>query len=277
MRAQLTWVVGWLCLWQCSYGQWQETGSAELSGLAHTGSAYVSNPWQVQFNPAAMVGVDGIAVGAGVAQHFLVKELSPVYLVAVVPFQDKHALGLGIRSMGFGGYRETLAGVAYAIDLVHVRLGARINAQVADFASYGTQTAWMIDAGIALKPVSQLWVAVWASNATASAYPAARSSPLPRHIKGGLSYLPSERLRVLLDVTLPDLGATMYGLGLTYTPTATAQLHIGLGTLPLSVTGGVSFRWERLWVRIATGYSTSLGATPVLSVEHTFQPGGGGE
>lgn len=267
-RGAVLFFLVWLSL--SGSAQWLETGGPLFAGLAHSGSAWTAQLWQAHGNPAALASLARPEVGVSMASHFLVQELSPAYLAAALPFQDRHTLGLGIRSVGFGGFRETLVGLAYAYELEWVALGARLNAQVADFAQYGTQTAWLVDAGAVVNPLKPLWISAWVANATQAAYPTAESAQLPRMVVFGGRYQVRKGLALLLDAALQDNQPTDCRLGAVIEATPTLNLQLGVRTNPIAASFGITFQTGGLRIAIASGYQTQLGTTPVVGVSHAF-------
>lgn len=263
------WFGCWVLLLGCpsATAQWLETGSARLAGLGATGAALGKCLWQAQGNPAGIAGTEGPVAGFSLASHYLVPELSPAYAAAVVPLAGRHAVGLGLRSVGFGGYRESLAGLSYAVRAGWAYTGVRISAQWADFTDDGPQTTWLLDAGALLVPLPKLALGLWVSNGLRARYPGSQAASLPRQVFLGLQYRPSPRVHLLLDAVWPQSAPTDYRLGAELRAHDYLHLQAGVRTRPAAASAGVAFRWSRLWVQVATAYHTQLGTTPTLGLE----------
>jgi hypothetical protein len=249
--------------------QWLEQGGGRLAALGYGGSAIGQELWQTQANPAGLAGLSAPAIGAAFSQHFLVSELSRASAVGAFAFQDRHFLGLAISSVGFAGYRETLTGLTYAIQLGQLSFGARGSVLAGSFAEYGTQQALLFDAGVQIQLSPQLRLGAWAANPARTGYPDA--PPRPSQLQLGLAYTPSATTILLFDAQRPTGQPWAATLGLEYKPTPLLPIRVALTTSPLRVSAGLGLRWLGLQLHIATSYQSQLGTTPTFAIDHAFQ------
>ena len=115
--------------------------------------------WSVHHNQAGLAGLKSTTVGAFYQRHLLSEELSHQGLAVAIKL-GKGTLALNGNLFGFNLYRETKAGLAYAmnfgeglraaiqLDYLNIRLGE----------GYGSKSAVAAEIGVQARLVEKLWI-----------------------------------------------------------------------------------------------------------------------
>ncbi len=239
------------------------------------GKAYVGvwgDFWSLFYNPAGIVGVNGIQAGAYIERRFGLKELTFGSAGLVMPFKESQAVGLDFSSFGFDAYRENKVGMSYAIQLFDVlSIGAKVNYASVNIASYGSTSAFFVDIGLNTVITEQLSLGVNVYNVNRSRLIGqSLEEDIPTVFTAGIAYRPSAKVMVVADVQKDIDHQVSFRGGIEYVIIPALKARIGVSNEPLSWNAGLGFVFENLNLDLAFGYTDRLGYTPHLSLAYAF-------
>lgn len=213
-----------------------------------TGCSYSADPFHPsgrETNPAAAAWSSGWALAGSYARPFDLKEFDRVRIDAVLPLPGVVA-GISASSFGSELYSERSLSLT-ASHRVTPWLAAGLGLGRAEVAieHYGSDSAWMLDAGLLLH-TETFDAALACPNLAATRLERYSDTPLPRQGIASLRLHPGERLTLLCEVRTEKGFHPGYGIGAemklfpsltlrTGYETETERLHIGLG---ITVAGG---------------------------------------
>ncbi|MBK7083220.1 MAG: hypothetical protein IPH53_00505 [Flavobacteriales bacterium] len=225
-----------------------------IAGMGQAGVTLI-DLWSVHHNQAGLAGLTKITVGAHYQRHFLSEELSQQGLAVAIPL-GKGTIAVSGNSLGFDLYRETKAGVAYAVRFGEgLRAGVQLNYfNVRLGENYGSRSMMTAELGIQARLTEKLWLGAHLYNPT-------RAELGGPHDKG--AYHPE----VAKDIDKQE----QFHSGIEYRPINALFLRTGVSTGPVQGHFGAGVRVKNFDIDLAVAYRSLLGPTPMIGLNYRFE------
>lgn len=241
--------------------------------MAGLGKASVALPglWSVFNNQAGLAWDVGWQAGIFAENRFLMKEIC--YEAAGLTWSGRPgAFGLALSYYGFSLYNEFKAGFSYARKFgKRFSIGVQINylsVQIAE--DYGSKGTVSCEIGFMYRPDQHWTVGMQVCNPVPLKLSDHPEERLPTLFRLGAGYDISGRVLILVEGE-KDLENPLSGrIGMEVRLARSVYGRIGIITGPFMVTGGVGFSLGKLQVDIATGYHMTLGFSPAISIDYSF-------
>lgn len=248
---------------------WRPVG-ARSAGLANA-SVCLDDVWAFQHNPGALTSVKAFSAGVYYEARFLAKELQTQGLVAAIPLK-KGVISAGGQFSGYEQYRQTRAGVGYALPLgEHISAGVQVNMQQLRFGgNYGSSVNATFEGGI-LATISEKW------QLGASVLNIGRQKVLPLEddrftsvIRIGALYKPSSKVAIVAEVEKQVIHPMAFRAGLEYYPIESFVIRCGAQAGPTELALGLGYKKQQFRLDVGSKYHPVLGWTP--NIGFTYQP-----
>ncbi|MCB0795557.1 MAG: hypothetical protein KDB88_12540 [Flavobacteriales bacterium] len=243
---------------------------ARFAGMGYAGLTLV-DVWSIHHNQAGLAGLERPVAGLYYQQHFLSAELGHQGLAFAMPLGNG-TIGVTANSFGYSLYRETKAGLTYAmrfgeglragiqLDYMHVALGE-------GYGSTGSVTA---ELGVQARITEKLWLGVHLFNPNRAELGGPYNDRIPTVLRAGLGYTFSEKLRMTGEVEKDIDRAERFRAGLEYRPIEVLYLRTGVSTGDVQGHFGVGLHFGPVDVDMAMSWRAQLGATPQVNLNYTF-------
>jgi competence ComEA-like helix-hairpin-helix protein len=218
-----------------------------------------------QPNPAALAWGGGWGASAGFALPFGMADLATVTSSARAA-RGKLGLGLALGSLGSFLYRESSfrASAAYRI---HQALSAGISLGGYQLAiqGYGSSLAPGVDAGLAGKPLPQLFLGLAARNLNR---PKMGDPPqeLAQELSAGLAYRPLARATTAVQLQAQQGWPVQWRFGQEFWLYKGLSARAGYSAKPASISGGVGLEWAGYTFGYAVKTHPELGLSHCLTL-----------
>ena len=178
--------------------------------------------------------------------------------------------GISVSGFGFELYKETTVSLSYS-NAVHrtVALGFTLRYHRLDIERYGSAVALGLDTGILIRPSEKLHVGFVVRNLNAPTIGLARER-LPQTYSTGISYVPVDRLIILVDLEKDVRLPVTVKAGLEYRPLEFLAIRSGLATVPSKGTAGIGIQHSRFALDYALQTHPELGLTHQFSIVLSF-------
>lgn len=250
-----------------SLAQTSMEGGARAAALGGATTALAGDVWG-QANPASWSTLSGRAVSFFASEAFGLAELR----LGAAHYVEPTRLGtfaVGARTFGFEAYRETHLNLGYARGFsfgttrqFHVGVNARYYR--VNIPQYGQAGTLGLSLGGLVSIGSSVYVGFHALNVNVPTL--AGHEELPRTLSVGISYTPSERVRVVADAYDDIRFPLAIRAGLEIYPVQALALRAGVGTEPVRFSTGAGVRVGRLRADLAAERHEALGWSPALAV-----------
>ena len=199
------------------------------------GNASVANQdaWSVFNNQAGLSWVNGIEIGIGYENRYLMKELGLKSLGIVLPLKNK-GFGISIQHFGFSKYNEMKVGIAYSmkfgknfstgIQLDYFRIGQGEN--------YGNLNLLSFEAGIQFKIDTRWRLGVHIANPIPVRLTKIQQEYLPTIFRLGLACIFSETFNLASEVETKLNFSPILKMGFEYHPVKPVFIRVGFLTHP---------------------------------------------
>lgn len=232
-------------------------------------SVAIVDSWSVLNNQGALGFETDYWFGAHFESRYMVKELSNSSIAALVPLRPG-TFGVVLSNMGYSGYSETFASLAYGMMLTpELSAGIGLNYHRMSIAGeYGDASAFSAALGLLYKPTSSLSVGANVFNPTRVSL--GDNVSIPVTLRAGVSYSFSQML--LLSAEVEDNTDTnpVARFGVEFLPVDALSLRLGLSTEPVSLSFGLGYTFKRVCFDLAFSHHEVLGYTPFVSVSYRF-------
>ena len=244
---------------------------ARAVGLANAAST-LSDTWALTNNIGALGWLDGPAIGVYADSRFGVSAFRTGALAGAMPVRAGRGGvgGFDVARFGDDIYSETRVGVGYAYRQGPFSLG--VKADMWQLATEGLQSrravALSVGGLVQLRP--KLWLGAYGYNINQVKINQDTGERLPTLLKGGLSYRPSGRVLVNLEVHKNvDLPAAVVG-GLEYQPHPVVAMRAGFNALTEAFTFGLGAQQRGFQLDYALGSQSRLGVSHHMGLTYTF-------
>lgn len=244
---------------------------ARPAGMANA-AVTLTDLWSAHHNQAGLAGLTSTTVGAFYQRHFLSEELSHQGIAAAIKL-GKGTLAVSGNMFGFDLYRETKAGLAYAmnfgeglragvqLDYLNIRLGE----------GYGSKSAVAAEIGVQARLVEKLWIGAHVYNPNRTKIGGPYDERVPTIIRAGLGWLPSDKLTINCELVKDIDKPEGIRAGLEWHPTKVLFLRTGISTAPVQGHFGLGLRFGQLDADLAVAFRSQLGATPQIGLQYRFK------
>lgn len=234
------------------------------------GGAYASlrgDMWSLWANPAGITGIRRFEGGLFTESRYLISEITAASFGGVVPFQQKHFIGVSASTFGFGAYRRNEGGIAYATTLYEViHLGVKFNLVNLAISNYGSVSAFVANVGVNADVSKKFSVGFWTQNANQARIGTFQEERLSTILNGGVTFRPSDKLILTGDaVKYLDYPLGVRS-GFEYYFVKAFCVRAGYSTSPSVLNAGAGFRLDNISIDFANSYHERLGYSPHLSI-----------
>lgn len=251
-------------------GEQQPVGGRRISlGGAYTGVR--GDFWNLQANPAGLVGIDAMQAGVFVERRFLMNQMNHGNFGYAMPFLDRHVAGVTFGGFGFGGYSDAQIGLAYGAKVIdQLSLGVRMNYRRTSIVNYGSAGALVIDAGLNALITKGLTLGFSVSNANQARLNKEIFEQIPTTLDFGLAYQASDKVLIVADVQKQVNYPYSFRGGVEYAIIPVLKARVGASTQPVTMNAGLGLDVKGFQVDWSNSYHEYLGYTPALSVSFKF-------
>ncbi len=253
-------------LLQASTPEWlMNTYSRSMGHIVSVDNA-ISNPSNLSFQ-------DQTSINLNYSNDYLCKELSSLQAGFIMPndIVDWSAL---TAYYGYSNYNELHCGITVSKLLVdNFSLGVRLLYYRLDYiGNEEVVNRVTADIGLSFHIVDNLDMSMLLTNPLRVGYTADLSKYyLPIYMALGLSYTPTEKIKVLAEVA-KDTNYPIEGkLGLSYHPIESFDLRVGVCSSPFIPTLGVGIKMKKINIDVASSYHPELGFSPSVGVVYIFK------
>ncbi|MEO5569828.1 MAG: hypothetical protein ABIT08_16375 [Bacteroidia bacterium] len=275
MKKQLPVLFIYLALISSSFSSFAGNESIQAGGrsaaLAGASVTY-ADVWAAFHNQAGLAYITKFSAGAFNENSFLLSELSTRGIAVALPLKDLGVFGVSMSYFGYNLYNEKKVGLAYAKSF-----GDNISASIqldyfGTFISegYGSNSAIAVEAGFRAQILPKLFLGAHVFNPTRSSLADYDDEKIPTVLKGGLSYLFSDKVTVSIESEKNMDADNIFKTGIEYHIVKILYIRGGVSTNPTKTAFGFGFDFESLKFDIAASYHQQLGYTPNVSL--TYSP-----
>jgi hypothetical protein len=240
------------------------------------GKAYTAvrgDLWGLSFNPAGISGLSEMQTGFFAERRFSTKELLFGGIAFAAPIRQNHFIGVECSSFGFSNYRETKISATYATDLLKViHIGTKVNYANLAIQDIGSTSAFWLDLGMNVKVTKTLMLGASAYNvnqAKVKTYNGKQN--IPTALTAGLSYTPSDKVMLNVDVQKQMTRPVSFRGGVEYNFYKGFYARVGAATQPTLLTFGTGWKFKnKLSLDFAGSLHSQLGFTPYFSMTYHF-------
>lgn len=243
-------------------------GGSRTAAMGNS-SVSIVDSWSVLNNQGALGFETDYWIGAHFESRYMVKELSNSSVAGLVPVRPG-AIGVALSNMGYSGYSETFASLAYGMMLTpELSAGVGLNYhRMAIAGEYGNASAFSAALGLLYKPTPSLTVGANVFNPTRASL--GDNAGIPVTLRAGVSYSFSQMF--LLSAEVEDNTDTdpVAKFGVEFLPIDALALRIGVSSQPVALSFGLGYTFKRVCFDLAFSHHEVLGYTPFVSVSYRF-------
>lgn len=221
--------------------------------------------WSYFNNVGALDRIKETEISAGFDHRFGLPELSSVDL-AVGWKNSFGTIGLGVSRFGGKLFNQQLLGLGFSNTLGIVSVGAKIDWFQTQIEGFGTGNALVISLGGVAELGPRFFLGANLSNLGSQKISQNSEQRLPTALQLGISYLPSESLRIVAEVEKDLELDPIFKAGIEYQPRKWLFLRTGVSSDPSRISFGLGLRKSLFGFDYAYGQNTSLGRTHHLSL-----------
>jgi hypothetical protein len=239
---------------------------ARSGGLGNASST-LTDVWSAFNNQAGLAYVKSITAGANYESRFLLPELSLRSFAVALPFKGT-TFGLSASNFGYHLYSENKYGLAVAKAFGDkISAGVQmdyLNTQIAE--GYATKGVMTVEMGVLAKPMKDLVVSVHVFNPVRSKLSDYNNELVPTIMKIGASYLFSEKVLLVTEVSKNNTDQPQFRAGLEYRIVKELYIRAGMGANPSTISFGMGLNLNQFKIDISSSYHQVMGYTPQISI-----------
>lgn len=259
-----------LFLFQTSFAQHQQRPNAGARGIAMSGTGVLFQDIHAAFsNPAGVSQLEKAAVLAFGEQRFLNSPIQQIGVAFAYPLSIG-TFGVTAHSFGIEDYQERKFGLLYARPLLeNLSIGAQFNYFQTQVPRFGTQSIVSFELGMQMQLATPLHFGVHVYNPIPLTWQ--DELRLPSVFTAALSYTPSERLLLMMELEKELDFAPRFRAGLEYNFAERFFLRAGIATQFEQVSLGMGLALDNgLRIDVAARYHPILGMSPSVGVVYGF-------
>jgi hypothetical protein len=255
--------------WATSFALAQSDPSSQAHGARSQGMGNVrvnlTDSWAYFNNIGALDRLEESQLSAGFDHRFGIQELSTVDLAGAWKTNFGTA-GLGISRFGGKLFNQQQFGLGFSNTLGIVSLGAKIDWLQTNIEGFGTGNSLIFSLGGVAELGPKFFLGANFSNLNRARLSQNSEQRLPTIVQMGFSYIPSESIRILVELEKDIELAPVFKAGIEYTLRKWILLRTGISSNPARLSFGLGLRKDRFGFDYAYGQNTALGRTHHLSL-----------
>jgi len=227
--------------------------------------------WSAFHNQAGLAYLKNFSAGAFNETSFLMSELSTRGVAVALPVNDLGVFAVSLSYYGFNLYNEKKIGLAYAKSF-----GEKISAAIqVDYLGtsisegYGSNSAFTVEAGFRAEIFPKLFLGAHVFNPVRAKLADYDKEKIPTVLKGGLSYLFSEKVTVSIESEKDMDADNIFKAGAEYHIVKILYVRGGISTNPTKTSFGFGIDLDAFKFDIAASYHQQLGYTPNVSLMYS--------
>ena len=226
--------------------------------------------WSAENNPAGLGFVESWGGGISYESPFLINELS--YRTGVFAYPvSSGAFGLSVGQFGYSLYNENKIGISYGQRLSKTfSVGVQLNylsTQIGE--GYGSNSALSGTIGLMAKITKELRLAAVVVNPNQAKLSTFQDERYPTLLKLGLAYQISDKVNLLSEVVKDIDYSPLVKVGVEYKALDLIHFRIGYASDPALSTFGFGLNYKDFQLDFASGFHSTLGFTPQISLSFT--------
>lgn len=226
---------------------------------------HLPDSWTYFNNIGALDRLEESQIGAGFDHRFGIQELSTVDL-SLGWKTDHGTLGLGISRFGGKLFNQQQFGLGFSNTLGIVSLGAKIDWFQTNIEGFGTGNALIFSLGGLAELGPRFFLGANFTNLNRAKISQNTEQRLPTMVQMGISYLPSDNLRILAELEKDLELDPIFKAGIEYQLQKWLFLRTGISSNPARLSFGLGLRKDQFGFDYAYGQNAPLGRTHHLSL-----------
>jgi hypothetical protein len=241
---------------------------ARSSGLAHA-SVTLCDLWSIFNNASGMASLKNMQAGFTYENRFATRSFDRVGALFICPIKYGVA-GLSFYKFGDKHYNEEKAGLAYAHEIMKVRLGIKVNYLQISMEELRSRRALVIEFGGIAEITPQLVFGAHIYNLNQAKIRGYQKEYVPTVMKAGFSYRPSDKLMINIETEKDIDFKACFKAGMEYKIIDKFYLRTGVSTYPFTGSFGIGFSKKNFQIDYAYSTHTRLGFISQLSLQYKF-------
>ncbi|WP_332914030.1 hypothetical protein [Algoriphagus boritolerans] len=226
---------------------------------------FLPDGWTYFNNIGALNRIEQSQIAAGFDHRFGIPELSTVGL-GIGWKNDFGTIGLGVSRFGGKLFNQQVLGVGFSNTLGIVSLGAKIDWFQTTIEGFGTGNAFLFSLGGVAELGPRFFLGANFTNLNRAKLSQNNEQRLPTSVQMGVSYLPSETVRILAEIEKDIELDPILRAGIEYQLNQWIFLRTGISSNPARISFGLGLRKDQFGFDYAYGQNTALGRTHHLSL-----------
>jgi hypothetical protein len=204
-------------------------------------------------------------IGAGFDHRYGIQELSTVDL-ALGWKTNFGTIGLGMSRFGGKLFNQQQLGLGFSNTLGIVSLGLKVDWQQTHIEGFGSGNALILSMGGVAELGPKFFLGANFTNLNRAKLSQNNEQRLPTLVQMGISYLPSENLKILAELEKDIELDPIFKAGVEYQLKKWIYLRTGISSNPARLSFGLGLRKDQFGFDYAYGQNSSLGRTHHLSL-----------
>lgn len=264
-------ILVWLPMLMVSQTKINTQTGGQSQAMANANVA-ITDVWAVNYNQAALVGIEQIQTGIGYSNHYFLKELGLSSGVFAMPL-SVGVIAASYDYFGYSTYHESSVGLAFARALGEkISAGIKVNYHntFINDSYYGKTSSVTVEGGILARLSDELKVGAHIFNPLRAKLADYNDERIPTILKAGLSYNFSDKAILCIEAEKNSDYKAIYKAGIHYIPVENFYLRGGLSNEPTNYTFGLGFLYHNFRFDLAYGHHRILGSSPHFSLTYKF-------
>ncbi len=252
---------------QFANGQSLNSGTGARSTGMGDASTTVADPYAVGNNVGGLGRLDQFFIYASYEIRYNLIEISRQAAGIIIPLRLGN-IAFDLNRLGGGSYKEQSAGLSYSNQFGLASLGLKMNYYQMLIEGLSTRSALVFEFGGIAEITPQLLFGAHIHNLSQSGFLQRETGALPTVIKAGLSYRPSKKFMVNLELMKDIDFDPILRLGLEYRVFNFLQLRTGINDQPFQAYAGLGFSQSRLSIDYSFAQHGHLGGSSQISLSY---------
>jgi len=245
------------------------SNSARSIGMGNTGINF-SDINSLFTNQAGLATLENTSFLVSAERRFALADLNNLSAGFALP-TNSGTFGISVNYFGFEQYNETKVGLAYGRKLMDkLSIGVQFDVLNTRIPEYGSQNLFTFEVGLQSELSKQLTLGFHLFNPVKLEI--AEEEYLPTIIQAGVTYTPSKKVLVNLELEKDIDFPFTVKLGIEYEMVESFYLRIGASTDPTLLSFGLGYQLkDQLRLDFASSYHQELGFTPAISLGYDLR------
>lgn len=245
-----------------SYGP-RALGTGQISVLH-------SDAWSNFNNIGALGWIKQNTVGVGFENRYNQGAFNQMAFAAAVPTKKLGVFGASASKFGGDIFNQTRAQLGWAKAFGIASIGLQAQWYQYNAINFPTQSRLLINFGGLAQLTPKIHFGASISNigqAEASEY---NSEKVPTIVKGGISYLPSKKVKLMAEIQKDLDQKAVVKAGIEYELVEKVWLRTGFTSQTLMACGGIGLEWRNLQFNYAFSHHPQLGWSNAIGLNFRF-------